>query len=109
MNLRSLHHAVLVTLFAVAPVALAQTGAAQGGTGNAATTSTAPGGGHDASMSHDGTHRTAGNSHKSARSATASHVTNGNLEYEAALRRCVQMSGDGRERCLDDAIARYGS
>lgn len=108
MNLRPLHHAVFVALLAVVPLAAAQAAGTQGGGNDAATSSTANDGSHDATSAHGAMHRSRNATHARTRSTTAAH-TGGNPEYEAALRRCVQMNGDGRERCLDEAIARYGS
>ena len=110
MNSHALHHAFVIALLAVAPVAVAQTGAAAGGSSDTATPSAASGGGHDASMAHKSTHH-ASRARTHERTSTAGRSTggSGNAEYDAALRRCVQMNGDGRDRCLDEAISRYGS
>ena len=112
MTARRLHHALVIALFAVAPVAAAQSAATPGTGTDTTTKSAATSGKHDASMSHKATHQGSGaRPHKHKDSAGATHATSGmgNAQYDAALRRCVQMNGNERERCLDEAISRYGS
>ena len=109
MNPRRYYPAILGScLAAFAACAFAQapaTGAAAPATGtSAAATSesrpaaTAPAKAHHATK-HGGTR---------AVRANESNVSSAEAQYRMALRQCVEGQASQRDRCLDDAISRYG-
>jgi len=59
----------------------------------------APAKAHHATKQHKAMH---------ARPQTEPTVSPGETQYRTALRRCVEGQAAQRDRCLDDAIARYG-
>jgi hypothetical protein len=61
--------------------------------------SSAPAKAHHAMKQHKAMH---------ARPRNEPTVSSGESEYRTALKRCVEGQGSQRERCLDDAISRYG-
>ena len=110
MNLRPLHHALLIALLGAAPFAVAHAAGAKGSdTHDTTTASAASTAKHGASMPHKSMHPSTSAARSTQAGAARSAGGSGDRQYESALRRCVEMTGDGRERCLDDAIARHGS